>query len=464
MFFSDEENSASRNFIVTAAIWLVVGMAMGFTGAVEFVAPDASSGIPQVTFSRIRPAHINTVAFGWLSMANIGIVLYIVPTLTKVKLHSERLANFICLVWNLVILVGGLCILNGYTEGREYAEYPIPIDICVFVGLITLSFNVYMTAMKRKVKKLYVSMWYILGAFFWMPLVYFIGNRTFIRLEGLNDAIVNWFYGHNILGMWFTTLGVGIAYYMIPKLTGRPLWSHSLSMLGFWTIAFFYAPTGTHHILQSPVPEWLKALAVVFSVALVIPVITVLTNFFMTMKGAWWQIANNLPLRFVLTGAVCYFLTCIQGPFQATRAVNWYIHFTQWVPGHAHLALLGAFSFFDWGAIYYVLPRVTKRQVYSVGLARAHYWFTTIGFIIFFVAFTVGGLVQAAGWQQGMPVAQWGMAMEPWWFFRALGGGMMLLGNILFLINIIQTLRGKEPLNPASEEPALSPVKQGATA
>lgn len=459
MFFSDEENSASRNFIITAVFWLVIGMTLGLTGALEFMAPDMSTGVPQLTFSRIRPAHVNTVAFGWLSMANIGIVLYIVPTLTRSRLFSNKIANFVCLLWNLAILIGGIFLINGYSEGREYAEYPVPIDVVVLIGLITLSFVVYMTAVNRNVKKLYVSLWYILGAFFWMPLVYFIGNRTFVRLDGLNDGIVNWFYGHNILGMWFTTLGVGIAYYMIPKLTGRPLWSHSLSMLGFWTIAFFYAPTGTHHILQSPVPEWLKALAVVFSVALVIPVITVLTNFFMTMKGNWWQLANNLPLRFVLTGAFFYLVTCIQGPFQATRSINWYLHFTQWVPGHAHAALLGAFSNFDMGAIYFILPRVLNKQFYSVALAKAHYWFTLIGFSIFYAAFTIAGLVQSAGWHAGAPVGTWSVELQPYWIFRALGGAMMWFGNVLFLFNIIQTIRGVKPLDAPEVEPALSPKK-----
>ena len=459
MFFSDEENSASRNFIITAVFWLVIGMTLGLTGALEFMAPDMSTGVPQLTFSKIRPAHVNTVAFGWLSMANIGIVLYIVPTLTRSKLFSNRIANFVCLLWNLAILIGGIFLINGYSEGREYAEYPVPIDVVVLIGLITLSFVVYMTAVNRNVKKLYVSLWYILGAFFWMPLVYFIGNRTFVRLDGLNDGIVNWFYGHNILGMWFTTLGVGIAYYMIPKLTGRPLWSHSLSMLGFWTIAFFYAPTGTHHILQSPVPEWLKALAVVFSVALVIPVITVLTNFFMTMKGNWWQLANNLPLRFILTGAFFYLVTCIQGPFQATRSINWYLHFTQWVPGHAHAALLGAFSNFDMGAIYFILPRVLNKQFYSVALAKAHYWFTLIGFSIFYAAFTIAGLVQSAGWHAGAPVGTWSVELQPYWIFRALGGTMMWFGNVLFLFNIIQTIRGVKPLDAPEVEPAMSPKK-----
>ena len=457
--FPDKENSASKHFIISAVVWLVIGMTMGLTGAIEFIAPDMSSSIAQITFSRLRPTHVNTVAFGWLSMANIGIVLYIIPNLCRTKLFSEKLGNFVCLVWNLAILGGILCLTNGYTEGREYAEFPVPIDVMVLTGLLLLSFNVYMTAVNRQVKKLYVSLWYMLGAFFWMPIVYFIGNRTFVRLEGLNDGIVNWFYGHNILGMWFTTLGVGIAYYMIPKLTGRPLWSHSLSMLGFWTIAFFYAPTGTHHILQSPVPEWLKALAIVFSVALVIPVITVLTNFFMTMKGSWWQLANNLPLRFVLTGAFCYFITCIQGPFQATRGINWYLHFTQCVPGHAHMALPGAFTFFDFGAIYYILPRVLGRQVYSVGLARAHYWFTLIGFFTFFTAFTIAGLVQSAGWHAGNPISTWVLELQPWWVVRAMGGSLMWFGNVLFLLNVIQTVRGLKPLDTADVEPAMVPPK-----
>jgi len=462
MLLSDKENSASKFFILTAVFWLVVGMTLGLTGAIEFVAPDASTGYGPLTFSRIRPTHVNTVAFGWLSMANIGIVLYIVPTLTKVKLFNEKLANFVCVVWNLAILLGVGCLVHGYSEGREYAEYPVPIDVMVLIGLLSLSYVIYMTVIQRKVKKLYVSLWYILGAFFWMPIVYFIGNRTFVRLDGLNDAIVNWFYGHNILGMWFTTLGVGIAYYMIPKLSGKPLWSHSLSMLGFWTIAFFYAPTGTHHILQAPVPEWLKALAVVFSVALVIPVITVLTNFFMTMKGSWWQLANNLPLRFVLTGALFYLFTCIQGPFQATRSINWYIHFTQWVPGHAHAALLGTFTFFNFGAIYYILPRILGRQFYSVGLAKAHYWFTFIGFNIFYFVFTVIGLIQASGWQQGMEVSQWSIALEPYWFYRAFGGALMWFGNVLFLINVFMTWRGAKPLDPPDEEPAMSVKRTGA--
>jgi cbb3-type cytochrome c oxidase subunit I len=455
---SNEEGSSVKFFIYSAIFWLVIGMGAGLLGALEFSFPDLTKGVSQLSFTRLRPAHVNTVAFGWLSMANIGCALFIIPALCKTKLHSEKLANFVCYVWNFVVGAGFITLINGYTEGREYAEYREPFDILVLVGLLLLSYNLFKTVLDRKVKKLYVSVWYIMGAFFWMPLVYVVGNRTFVAMEGLNDGILNWFYGHNILGMWFTVLGVGIAYYMVPKMSGKPVWSHSLSMFGFWTIAFFYAPTGTHHLLQSPVPEWLKALAVIFSAALVIPVITVLTNFYMSMRGSWWMLTTNMPLRFVLTGAFWYLVTCIQGPFQATRGINWYIHFTQWVVGHAHAALLGTFTFFVIGAIYYGLQRITGRRIYSVRLVKWHYWLLLIGFTLFFFALTIGGLQQSVGWALGYPVAQWGLTLPPMWLVRSIGGTLMFLSSCLFAYNIYMTTKS-ESISTKAELDAAVPVE-----
>ncbi len=437
---SSEEGSSAKFFMFSSIVWIVVGMGLGLLGALEFSFPDLTKGVPQLAFTHVRPAHVNMVAFGWLSMANIGSALYIIPALCKTKLYSEKFANFICYVWNFVIAAGCWSLMNGYTEGREYAELREPFDILVLVGLFALSYNLFRTVLNRNVKKLYVSVWYIMGAFFWMPLVYLVGNRTFVAMDGLNDGILNWFYGHNILGLWFTVLGVGIAYYMLPKMSGKPVWSHSLSMMGFWTIAFFYAPTGTHHLLQSPVPEWLKALAVIFSAALVIPVITVLTNFYMTMKGSWWMLSTNMPLRFVLTGALFYLFTCIQGPFQATRGVNWYIHFTQWVVGHAHAALLGTFTFFVIGSLYYGIQRLTGRRIYSVRLVKWHYWLLFIGFSIFYLTLTIAGLQQSVGWALGYPVAQWSLTLAPMWLCRAIGGVMMFTSSCLFAYNIYMTM------------------------
>ncbi len=388
----------------------------------------------------LRMWHVNAVAIGWLSMGYVGAMFHMVPTLCKNRLFSERLGNTTMWAWNLM-MIGAFCtLLNGCTEGREYAELGAVLDVMAVLALCTVTFNILMTVAHRKVKKLYVSLWYFLGSLFWFPLVYIIGQRTFVYLPGLNDAIIGWFYGHNILGMWFTTVGVGMMYYLLPRLTQAPLYSHGLSMLGFWGIALFYAPTGTHHILQSPVPEWLKAIAVISSIFLLVPVLTVLTNFFMTMKGKWGMAVDDISLRFAVTSCFFYFMTCLQGPFQATRWVNWYIHFTQWVVGHAHAALLGTFSFILTSAIYYMLPRLTGREWHSMGLARLHWWLKFVGFTIMYWSLTVAGLVQSAGWQMGYPIDQWSNTLYPYWLVRAISGVMIVTGQAIFCYNAFRTI------------------------
>lgn len=442
---SDKEGSASRNFFLSALWWSLLGMGAGLFAGMEFSNPDLVHNIPQLSMPHLRMWHVNAVALGWLSMGYVGSMFHFVPTLAKTKLWSERLGNFTMWAWNLV-MVGAFCtLLNGATEGREYAELSAVLDVFVAVALVSVALNIYMTVVNRRVKKLYVSLWYFLGALFWFPLVYIIGQRTFVALPGLNDAIIGWFYGHNILGMWFTTVGVGMMYYLLPRLTNAPLYSHGLSMLGFWGIALFYAPTGTHHILQSPVPEWLKAIAVISSVFLLVPVLTVLTNFFMTMKGKWQMAVTDMPLRFTVTSCIFYLITCTQGPFQATRWINWYLHFSQWVVGHAHLALLGTFSFILTAAFYYSIPRLTGREWASQGLIRAHWWLKTLGFTLMMISLTTAGLIQAAGWQMGIPVDQWSLSIRPYWFIRAISGVMIVLGQFIFAYNAYKTLYTKAP-------------------
>ncbi|MBP7861991.1 cbb3-type cytochrome c oxidase subunit I [bacterium] len=439
-FLSREEGSASRNFLLSAVWWSLWGMGAGLFAAMEFSNPDLVHNIPQFSMPHLRMWHVNAVAIGWLSMGYVSSIFYMVPNLCKTKLYSERLGNFTMWAWNLVMVAAMGTLLNGNTEGREYAELGAILDVLVVIALCSVTFNIVMTVAHRKVQKLYVSLWYFLGSLFWFPLVYIIGQRTFVALPGLNDAIVGWFYGHNILGMWFTTVDVGMMYYLIPRFTQAPLYSHGLSMLGFWGIALFYAPTGTHHITQSPVPEWLKAIAIISSIFLLVPVLTVLTNFFMTMKGKWQMVVTDLPLRFAATSCIFYLITCTQGPFQATRWVNWYLHFTQWVVGHAHLALLGTFSFILTSAIYYMLPRLTGREWQSQGLIRAHYWLKFLGFGLMMTSLTIAGLVQSAGWAMGIPVDQWVITLVPYWFLRSISGVMIVTGQCLFAYNIYQTL------------------------
>lgn len=458
-FISDQPGSASRNFLLSALWWSLWGMGAGMVAAAEFAMPDLVHNVPQLAMPHLRMWHVNAVAIGWLSMGYVGSMFHMVPTLCKTKLYSERLGNLTMWAWNIVMVCGMCTLLNGNTEGREYAEFGAILDVIVVLGLLAVAGNIYRTILQRRVKKLYVSLWYFLGSLFWFPLVYIIGQRTFVSLPGLNDAIVGWFYGHNILGMWFTTVGVGMMYFLIPRLTQAPLYSHGLSMLGFWGIALFYAPTGTHHILQSPVPEWLKAIAVISSIFLLVPVLTVLTNFFMTMKGKWGMVVTDMPLRFAVTSSLFYLVTCVQGPFQATRWVNWYLHFSQWVVGHAHLALLGTFSFILTSSFYYSMPRLTGREWHSQGMIRAHYWLKTLGFILMMVSLTIAGLIQAAGWAMGVPVDQWGLQIRPYWFLRELSGVMIFTGQCIFAYNTFKTLYTPKPVAVPAPTKAKQEVK-----
>ncbi len=440
--FSDEPDSAARTFWYSSVVWFVFGTSVGLLASVYFVWPDVMRGVPWLSFGRLRPIHVNVVALAWLSMAQLGSMYYILPRLLRTRLWSERLANFTAWAWNGTLLLGVITLLLGYTEGKEYAELCRPIDILVLVALLLNTLNVTMTVAQRREPLLYVSVWYFLGTVFWYPVIYFLGNRTFFATAGLNDAIVGWFYGHNTLGLWFTTMGIGATYYLLPRLVNKPIYSHLLSLIGFWTVAIFYAPIGAHHTLQAPIPEWLKAIASTSSALMVIPVVTVLVNFFKTMDGEWHQVPGNTPLKFLTMAMICYLVTCIQGPLQASRAINSYLHFSQWVVGHAHMALLGTFTFIQVAFIYYALPRVLKRPIYSERIANIQFWCSVLGFGLMFVVLTVAGLQQAAGWGAQISVQYASLWLKPMYFLRTISGIILVGTFIMFAYNIYMTVRG----------------------
>ncbi|MBI2301332.1 MAG: cbb3-type cytochrome c oxidase subunit I, partial [Armatimonadetes bacterium] len=254
---SDEPDSAAVTFWLSACFWFVFATAVGLITSLFFIWPDTMAGVPALSFGKLRPVHVNVVLFGWVSMAQVGSCLYIVPRLCKRPLISERLANFLAWAWNALIVLGVVSLLNGMTEGKEYAELVWPLDYLVIIALFILMFLVLGTIVNRHEPLMYVSLWYFAGTVCWYPIIYLLGNRTFFAVNGLNDAIVGWFYGHNTLGLWFTTMGIGATYYLLPRLVRKPIHSHLLSLVGFWTIAIFYAPIGAHHTLQAPIPEWL---------------------------------------------------------------------------------------------------------------------------------------------------------------------------------------------------------------
>ncbi len=444
-----QPNSAARNFIYSATFWVAVTDTIGLVTSAEFVDPDLFGGIPWLEFGRVRPMHVNGVAFLWLSMGYVGVFFYIIPKLCGRPLYSERLANITMILWNIWGVALILTLGAGMTQAREYAEAIWPLDIWFVILLGLTAYNIFMTLATRIEPKLYVSVWYIIGALVWFPNVYMIGNviwnPPFGALQGIDDSVWQWFYGHNILGLWFTTGGVGIAYYMIPAITRTPVYSHLLSLVGFWTLGLFYTMVGQHHLLQTPTPGWLKTVATLGSISLFVPVLTFITNIFMTMRGNWQKIYESVPLKFIITGVIFYLITCIQGPFQATQSFNRLIHFTQWIIGHAHLALLGAFTFILMGACYYVIPMTLGRRIFSVKLAEAQFWLMTLGFLGFFISLQIAGLIQGACWMTTNHSVYWCLtAIRPYLIARSVSGALMVSGGWIQLYNLYKTATAGE--------------------
>lgn len=452
---TQRKDATARIMTESAIVWLVLAITLGLIQAVEFIAPDTFRGIAWLVFPRIRQAHVNGLAFGWLSMAMVAGWYYIVPRLTKTEIFSETLGLVVAWMWNVALAVGVVGLTLGWTQAREYAELAWPIDIAIMVVLLLTAFNLYATILRRKEPSLYVSLWYIMGTLIWFPIVYAIGNVIWApptgALIGLNDAIWNWFYGHNVLGLWFTTGTAAIIYYVVPRETKKPIYGYGLALIAFWGIAFFYTAVGSHHILGAPIPEWLKTIAVICSIGLLIPVSAFVTNMFMTMRGSWRIASLSIPLRFVITGVAFYLAVSIQGAFQALRGFNQFIHFTNWSVAHAHLALLGFVGFSLWGMVYYMMPRILNVPLYSEKLGWAHWWLTTVGFTGFFLVLTAAGLTQAGGFAQGIPIVQILPSIRALWIGRAASGTVIIVGQYLFAYNIAQTVLAGRRL--AAEKP-----------
>jgi cbb3-type cytochrome c oxidase subunit I len=467
-----KENSASVNFMLSAAVWVILGVLMGLTLALQFVFPDLFRGIPWLVFSRLRQAHVNTVLFAWLSGAMMGMWLYIVPQLTGRRLWSEPLGNLTAILWNLALLVGIIGLLTAHTQSREYAELIFGIDVAVIVVLLLNMSNILMTIRHRTEPKLYVSLWYITGTVMWFPLLYFIGNVMWNpptgALTGIDDAIFNWFYGHNVLGLWFTTGLLSVIYYIVPRETRTPLYSHVLSLIAFWGIAFFYTGVGGHHLLWAPIPYWLKTIAVADSFGMILPVVAFMMNIFLTMRGNWNRFMTSIPLRFVITGWAAYILVSYQGSHQAMRSINLITHFTQYVPAHAHLSLLFFAASTLMGGLYYAIPRIFNCQIFSRKLANASYGLYAIGFVFFFTGFVLTGLVQGTNWlHQGLPIWSVLPGLRPYMAMRASGGVLVVLGFVVFSYNILATAIARRPaLRPAlieQSQPKVSAAPAPAT-
>jgi len=453
--------------LTSAVIWLVLASAFGLVASLKLHLPDWLVEQPWLTFGRIRPAHLNAVGYGWCSFAGLGVSLWMYPRLLKTPLVGGRIATAGIALWFVGVSAGTWAVLTGHSAGLEWLEFPWQADVPLFLGGTLVGVSLLLTLQRRTVPHLYVSVWYISAGLVWLPILLAVAKWPGLH-RGVPQAAMNWWYGHNVLGLWFTPLGLAAIYYFIPKTIGKPIHSYNLSLIGFWTLAFFYSQVGGHHLIGGPVPSWLVTLSIVQSVMMVIPVVAVGINQHRTMWGHFAALRHSPTLRFVVTGGMLYTLASVQGSLQSLRVVNATTHFTHFTVAHAHLGLYGFFSLVMFGAMYFVMPRVLDWEWPSARMISLHFWLVTGGFAIYFTGLSIGGWLQGlAMLDASRPFMDSVRITIPYLVSRSVGGALMTLGHLVFALHFALMLgrrgdrRGAALLRRPSPEPV--GVAAGAT-
>jgi cytochrome c oxidase cbb3-type subunit I len=443
-FENASTNPTAKAFTLTSALWFAGATTLGMIAAGYLIAPDFLANVEFIHFGRVRPMHVNAVLFGFVTPGLLAAAFYYFPKLLRTELFSHKLGVFSAIFWNITVATGLIGISLGHTQGREYAELAWPVDIMVVISFAMVAFNILMTIRQRKESILFVAIWYTTAAMVLTSVTYCLGNVIWKpdtgALTGIPDAILLWFYGHNIFGLLLTPMALGIAYYALPIATRSPLYSHTLSLLGFWSLIIVYTHIGTHHLLQVPVPTWLKTISIVDSVAMVIPVMIVLINLWYTVKGKLGDIHADIGAKFIFTGTIFYFFVNIQGSMMALPHVQRITHFNNWVVGHAHIGVLGFAGVTALGGLYFILPRITGKPLYSRFLADVQYWLVLIGVTGFAVVLTTVGLIQGNAWYNGETLYRTLPEIQPYYILRASLGTFIMIGAYLGLYNVVRSL------------------------
>lgn len=462
------DDTPVKYMLYPAIIFMVLGMTVGVYIAFNtFVWPDYFSG-EYAHFGVVRPIHVGSVTLLWLLSADVALFYYFVPRLCGVPLWSTKLAYISTALWWPSLIIGTWSYPFGTNFGWEYAELPFfvswfPIKPLFVIAWALVVFNLYATILTRKYEKMYVSLWYTMGTLLWTTFTVIVGQWLINYVPGgISKVNVSFFYVHNLVGLIFTPMGLAQAYYFLPKLAGTPIYSHRLSMIGFWTIAFVYAWIGAHHILHGPVSQWLQTTAIIFSIWLFIPVFSVVTNLFATLTPQWSAYTQSAPVRFIMMGNIFYLITCVQGPLMALRNIAEITSKTDWIIGHSHISLYATFTFFAIAGIYQCIPVITGKPLWSKSLADWHFNLNLLGSIPFIAPLWIGGFLQGyqwSTWANGGSYAEFHNSlvqlpflatvadMHVWWVWRGIGGAIVLFANILFVINIFNTI----VLKPAHE-------------
>lgn len=429
-------------YLGTAVFWLIFGTWIGQYLGMKFIWPELDS-ISWLSFGRLRPVHTNTVFWGWTSLTMFGLGYFVVARTSNTKIHSYKAGWCALVLINLTVIIGNISLMSGINNGGgEYREYTWPIMLLFAIGLVINFWNYYKTIANRKISEIYISNWYILGAMVWTIVLVIIGYLPFFQ-NGLGETVIQGYYMHQGVGMWFMTFTLGLIYYYLPSALNKPIYSYSLGVLAFWTQMLFYTMIGTHHFVFSPLPWWLQTVAIVFSAGMFIPVIAGTTNFLMTMRGSWSHISKSYVLPFFLIGVIFYFVGSAQGSFQAFRFTNYIWHFTDFNVAHSHMTMYGIIAFILWACIYAILPRITAKEPPQI-LVGAHFWLAFIGLLAYMISLMAGGTLKGLSWVDNIPFIESVIMMRSYWVWRAIGGTLMFISHLLFAYNFYYMVKKRQ--------------------
>ena len=465
------DNATVKKFALATMVWGIIGMIVGVLAACQLVWPDLNL-TSWLTFGRIRPLHTNAVIFAFVGNGIFAGVYYSLQRLLKARMWSDKLSNINFWGWQIIILSAVLTLPFGYTTGKEYAELEWPIDIAITLLWVVFGLNMIMTIMNRRVKHLYVAIWFYIATFVTVAVLHIVNSfelpvsilKSYSVFAGVQDALVQWWYGHNAVAFFLTTPYLGLMYYFIPKAANRPVYSYRLSIIHFWALIFIYIWAGPHHLLYTALPDWAQSLGVVFSVMLIAPSWGGMLNGLLTLRGAWDRVRDSVVLKFMVVAVTCYGMATFEGPMLSLKSVNVISHFTDWTIAHVHIGGLGWNGMLTFGMLYWLIPKIHNSPLYSKKLANAHFWIATLGILMYAIPMYWAGFTQGLMWQDFNPdgtlvnkdFLETVTQLRPLYFMRAVGGGIYVVGAILMAYNLIKTMAGKTVIaDEAAEAPAL---------
>lgn len=456
VFYHD---AAVKTLVLWSMFWVVLGMAAGVYAAAELVFPALGFDQSWLSYGRVRTLHTNVVIFGFGVSALMGTAFYSVQRTSHVPLFSPRLGWFVCWGWQAIIIVAGWSLLSGHTSGKEYAELEWPIDIAIALVWVCFGIVFFGTIARRKIKPIYVSNWFYGALIIVITMLHIFNNlavpatlfKSYSMFAGSQDAILQWWYGHNAVGFLLTGGFLGMMYYFLPKHADRPIWSYRLSIVAFWAFTYSYIWAGPHHLHFSAIPEWVQSLGVVMSVILLAPSWATMINGIMTVSGAWKKLRTDPALKFIVLSLAFYGLATFEGPMMAIRRVNVISHFTDWTIGHVHSGALGWNAMITFGTFYYLIPRLVGRELYSVKLANVHFWMALAGTMLYILAMWGAGVTQGLLW---LSLDEFGellysftdimASMPPYYLLRLVAGLIFLVGALLMSWNLYMTVKGRK--------------------